>query len=74
MLKIYGASDDLVEIEGHVVDEIDCYDSNVILTVGWLDEKTPQASRGLYVIMRYSPSHLGNGCWSAELAPLKKIL
>lgn len=34
MVKIYGASDDLVEIEGSTYseDEISCYDSNVEIT------------------------------------------
>lgn len=72
MLKIYGASDDLVEIEGHVTDEIGCYDKNVLLTIGWPNEETPQMGRGLYVLMRYSPPHFNHGCWTAELSPLEE--
>lgn len=72
MLEIYGASDDLVELEGHISDEIDCYDRNVVITVGRINVDSPQASRGVYVIMRYSPSYLNNGCWTAEIAPLEE--
>jgi len=34
MIRIYGASDDLVEIDGDVVDEVDCYKSGVEITIG----------------------------------------
>jgi hypothetical protein len=36
-LRIYGASDDLVEIEGDVQEEIGCYDTQVTLEIGGLD-------------------------------------
>lgn len=70
MLKIYGASDDLVEIEGHAREEIDCYDRKVVITIGWANEESPQSARGVYVIMRYSPRYLRNGCWTAEISPI----
>lgn len=31
MLKVYGTSDDLIELEGCLNEEIPCYDGNVIL-------------------------------------------
>ncbi len=36
-LKIYGASDDLVEIEGDVHEEIGCYETSVELEIGGPD-------------------------------------
>jgi hypothetical protein len=56
MLKIYGHSDDLVEIEGVHEDEIGCYDQSVILMVG-------TESAGVIVEMNYE----NDGCWSAKL-------
>lgn len=35
MIRIYGSSDDLVEIEGYVTDKIPCYDSYVRF---WFDD------------------------------------
>jgi hypothetical protein len=60
MITMYGASDDLVEIEGKNpgCDEIGCFDSDVVVTVG------DEASGGVRVVWHYS------GEWSAEIAPL----
>ncbi len=72
MVRIYGASDDLVEIEGHPDgDEVGCYEQDVIVVLG--DEKG-----GVLVRMSYSPRFTGApglpdaafGCWSAEVAPI----
>lgn len=60
MLKIYGASDDLVELEGFIRDEVDCYDKPVQIKVGTDDS-------GLIITMRYGV--LG-AVWSAELSQL----
>lgn len=69
-LKIYGASDDLVEIEGHFTEEVDCYDKNVLITVGWPEASAGEESRGLQILMKYAPKWTDSGVWSAELAPL----
>lgn len=60
MLKMYGASDDLVEIEGKNpgCDEIGCFDHDVVVTVG--DETTG----GVRVAWHYG------GEWTAEIGPL----
>ena len=55
MLTIYGGSDDLVELEGIVRDELDT--SDVVITVGWPDgdpskDLDPQ---GVRVRMQYAP-------------------
>ncbi len=71
-IKIYGASDDLVEIEGHPDgDEVGCYEKDVIVTIG-------NASGGLLVRMSYEDRFKGApgltdaafGCWSATVAPI----
>lgn len=73
MIRIYGASDDLVEIEGHdEADEIDCYDQVVYVILG--DTNTG----GIAVRMSYAPHFLsrdigqevGFACWSAEVVQL----
>jgi hypothetical protein len=61
-VKIYGASDDLVEIEDcDAVDEIGCYDRMVRLLVG-----KPDA--GLYVVMQYAGGRVPGGVWHATIA------
>lgn len=71
MVKIYGASDDLVEIEGHPGgDEIGCYDQDVIVMLGTME------TGGIAVRMSYAPRFAAFGmgvataCWSAEIAQL----
>ena len=44
MLKIYGYSDDLIEIEGQMEDEIDCY--NATLRITFLDGTVVEFSYG----------------------------
>lgn len=68
MICIYGASDDLVEIEGHPDgDEVGCYEKDVFITIG------DTTGGGLAVRMSYSPQ-LGKdvafGCWTAEIGQL----
>ena len=53
-LRIYGASDDLVEIEGWMEEEIGCYDEPVTLRIGSV----------LRVTMAYD-GHAGT--WTAKL-------
>lgn len=55
MIRIYGASDDLVEIEGALKEEVTPHRT---ITIG--DDK-----RGVLVTMRYSAK--GNGCWRASV-------
>lgn len=68
-LKIYGASDDLVEIEGHFSEEIDCYEKDVLITVGWPEAAAGKNSQGVFVVMRYAPSWVKSGVWTAEISP-----
>lgn len=70
MLRIYGASDDLVEIEGHFEEEIDCYDSAVVITVGWPEASPGENARGLRVYIRYAPDWAKTGVWPVAVAPL----
>lgn len=57
--KVYGTSDDLVEIEGEVRGEVGCYDSGVLL--GFSD--------GTILAVRYGKSGLG-GVWA--VTPLRE--
>ncbi len=61
MILIYGASDDLVEIEGDVREEIGCYGKSVTIEVGNRD------AGGLVVRMRYAPKHTTEAVWVAEV-------
>jgi len=70
VLKIYGASDDLVEIEGHFSEEVDCYDQNVLITVGWTEASAGKDSQGVHVLMRYAPKWVNAGVWTAEVSPI----
>lgn len=70
MLKIYGASDDLVEIEGPGGDEIDCYNSGVEITVGYPEAAPGRDAQGVKVIMRYAPKWTDAAVWTAEVFPI----
>ncbi len=51
--RIYGASDDLVEIEGDVSGEVDCYDADVLLA----------CSDGTAILAHYGkPARVGVWC------------
>jgi len=69
MLKIYGASDDLVEIEGPGGDEVGCYDSGVLITIGWTEAQAGKDAKGLVVRMRYGSPGFGS-TWSAEVGQI----
>jgi hypothetical protein len=72
MIKIYGASDDLVEIEGHPDgDEVNCYNHDVLVYIG------DPTTGGLAIRMTYAPNvgevdgeSIGFGCWAAEVCQL----
>ena len=67
MIAIYGASDDLVEIEaeGPYGDEIGCFDDSVTIEVG------DRQSGGLRVVMEYATARAdAAGVWSAAVSPL----
>jgi len=57
MLKIYGASDDLVEIEGHVREEFNVIDRPCRVRVGTANDG------GVDVVMLYGKS----GMWGASI-------
>jgi hypothetical protein len=59
MLTMYGGSDDLVELEGIVVDEISMFGDGVVVTVG--DPETG----GVLVKWRYAQGP--GSTWSAEI-------
>lgn len=63
-IDIYGASDDLVEIEGHVSEEIGAYDKRVAIEVGTM------ATGGLRVLAEYSPKDSTVGVWRMSVEPL----
>ena len=69
-IKIYGASDDLVEIEGHPDgDEVSTYDATVLISIA---SGTADAPVGEYVRMIFYPGKetgIGDG-WSAQIANL----
>ena len=77
MIRVYGASDDLVYVEGHdSVDEIGCFDHDVILVLG----EVP--SGGVALRVSYKPRFdvapkppgltdpVGWACWSIEVCQL----
>ena len=58
-LKIYGHSDDLIEIEGDIEDEIGCFDSDVEII----------ASDGTILFAHYGSPELG-GVWKISVEKL----
>lgn len=58
-LTIYGYSDDLVELEGVVREEIDCFGKDVEITI-----TEPDGDGGVRVRMRY------HRVWSAEVSQI----
>lgn len=58
-ITIYGASDDLVEVEGSIRREFDCISGDAELIVASSDG-------ALRVFMRYE----NNGCWSAAVGQI----
>jgi hypothetical protein len=68
MIKIRGHSDDIVSIQGDIYDEVDCYQKDVLFTIGNPEATPGQNAFGLYVTMRYGSQ--GNGVWSAEISPV----
>jgi hypothetical protein len=63
MLKIYGASDDLVEIEGIVSEELGAYDKPRVVTVG--DRETG----GCVVVAEYAVENRA-GVWSMSVSQI----
>lgn len=72
--KIYGESDDLIELEGHVNGEIGCCNGPVLLRVG-------DSLRGCYLVWRYAPGHFVAerriesprdiaACWTVEIVAI----
>jgi len=62
MLRIYGASDDLVEIEGIVSDELGAYERARTITVG-------DTSGGVVVRVEYAVANRA-GVWSVAFEPI----
>jgi hypothetical protein len=77
MFKIYGHSDDLVEIEhlddtGERVkennrgDEVNCWNGGVNIVIGNAEAVEGKNAEGIRIAMRY----VKGGCWEARLAPI----
>ena len=69
MIRIYGASDDLVEIDaGLKSDEVGAYERPVTVTV------TDAAGHGARFIVEYAPEHAssGKGVWRIGVEPLEE--
>ncbi len=66
MLEIYGSSDDLVELEGMVTDEIGCYDRWAVITVG--NSEGGLIVRGIYGI----PRQTKEAVWSFAIEPISE--
>ena len=67
MIILYGASDDLVEIEGDVQEEIGCYEKAVLVTIGRPEVDLGQNAYGVQVRMSYGDEA---GVWAARIAPI----
>lgn len=63
MLTIYGASDDLVEVEGHLVDEYPVDDNNSVT----LHLADASGNGGCKITMTYNGR---TGCWDATIGLL----
>lgn len=65
-MKIYGASDDLVEIEDgpNGDDEINEIDDDIRFTIG------SDVHGGIVVVMSYAPDDVNDGVWQARLSPI----
>ena len=63
-LYIYGYSDDLIEIEGGMDDEVDTYDRVRSITL-----LSPEGE-GLKVYAEYAPRAVGAAVWMIGVAPL----
>lgn len=61
VVKVYGASDDLIEFEGAVSDEFNAYDTDF-----WVGELVVENGDGLVVTAAY----VHNGTWAIGVAPL----
>lgn len=69
MIRIYGASDDLVEFEGcKAADEIGRYDKDVHFVIGDPEAKPGRDASGLRVWMHYSDL----GVWAASVLQLEE--
>jgi hypothetical protein len=62
MIRIYGASDDLVEIEGDVQDEVS---PGKMIKIG-TDEK------GMYVTFRYAANKKSGGVWRGTVEQIEE--
>lgn len=58
-LTIYGASDDLIEVEGSIREEFQCYSGNGEITIASSDG-------AMRVFLRLE----ANGCWSAGVGQI----
>lgn len=62
MIRIHGASDDLVEIEGSVREELDAYDRPRIITVG------DKIGGGIRAVVEYAPGPAA--VWRIAVEPI----
>lgn len=65
-VSVYGASDDLVELEGGVDDEIGCYEKPVEIEFG---HPGPDSDgKGVRLLVEYAPG--GSAVWRIAVEPL----
>lgn len=76
MIKIYGHSDDLVEIEGDIEDELCAYEDGRIITIGGEGEgvviRAEYAPEGSAGVWRFSVELVDDGVpcrWKIEIEP-----
>ena len=70
MIKIFGASDDIVTYEQDgETDEIGCYDKGVRFVIGHPEAAPGRDAAGVIVRMRYAPDGF-EGVWTAEIGPI----
>lgn len=66
-IRIYGASDDLLEIDGDVQEELACFDKEAVVTIQ--DGNQPRAP-GVRVIGQYAPGKVGAAVWRLGVEPI----
>jgi hypothetical protein len=69
MLKLYGVSDDLVELYGAIEDEFANQD---VFVIGQCEATQGVSVHGVMVRMVYAPAWAGTAVWVAEVSPIEE--
>jgi len=69
MIKLYGCSDDLVEIEGDIVEEYGCPENGLLIT---LKHGDPDVTAGVQLrfFYDYKPLKIEQACWTIAITPI----